>query len=341
MARPCLNNSVKFKRLVQILRVPRPHARGYLECLWEVAYEHGDPLIGDANAVEASAEWPGEPGVLFDALLSCGGQGRSGFIEESAEHPGQYQIHDLWDHAPEYVRKRHHREETRRATGTTISDQRRRAAAAKHRQTSQNGDNHLQTDANGSRLQTNGGQRRTTATNGAPPTPAPILGEESPNNPSCPEPPSEASGPPILKIHDQEGEVSGEKIKQAPVMVFPVVGNKDKTEWPLYPDKVSQWTQCFPGIDVLAECRRAWQWCEDNPRNRKTFSGMSKFLNSWLSRSQNQAARSGVGNANGVGGIRRAGGGEFGKVRSGDSVYGNLPDLGKGADPPEKAAAGG
>ena len=56
MARPNLAMNVKFKRALQMLRVPRPHLRGYLEEMWDTAYADGNPLLGDAAAVEAT--WP-------------------------------------------------------------------------------------------------------------------------------------------------------------------------------------------------------------------------------------------------------------------------------------------
>lgn len=138
MARPGLDKHVKFRKLVRILNEPEPHVRGYLETLWEVAYEHGDPVIGDAEAIEAAAKYPGAPGKLFSALLTCGGTNRAGFIE-ATDHPDEYQIHDLLDHAPDYVKKRQKRENERKSNN----------------------------------IGENGGQRRTLTANGAPPAPAP------------------------------------------------------------------------------------------------------------------------------------------------------------------------
>lgn len=114
MGRPGLDKNVKFRRLVRMLDEPRPHIRGYLELLWEVAYECGDPVIGDPEAVEAAAEYPGEAGKLFAALRDCGGEGRAGFVEAVPGESGIYQVHDLIDHAPEYVKKRRAREEERK-----------------------------------------------------------------------------------------------------------------------------------------------------------------------------------------------------------------------------------
>lgn len=97
MARSELRTHPKFKRLVRRLELPVPYVVGLLECLWQCGYATGSPLIGDCVDVELAAEWPGPSGVLFDALLA----------ERWIDHiGGRYWIHDLYDHAPEYVRKR-------------------------------------------------------------------------------------------------------------------------------------------------------------------------------------------------------------------------------------------
>lgn len=67
---------------------------------------------------------------------------------------------------------------------------------------------------------------------------------------------------------------------------FPVVGT-EKKHWILEKKKLSEWKVSFPGVNVEAECRKAWQWINDNTTKRKTFNGMLKFLNGWLSRAQN------------------------------------------------------
>lgn len=110
----------KFLRLCALLRLPVAHVRGILEMVWGVAYEYGDPYLGDRIDVEAAAQWTGEPGVLTRALLECGGDG-AGFIEAVADRPDRYQVHDLWDHAPDYVRRRRERELERRQKGMTLA----------------------------------------------------------------------------------------------------------------------------------------------------------------------------------------------------------------------------
>lgn len=147
MGRPNLSRHRKFKRLARTLEAitspgfGEPLARGLLEAMWDVAYENGDPLLGDAEDVEAAAGWRGKVGALTAALESAGGDGSAGFIEAGGTPwwpegtLGTYRVHDLWDHAPDYVQRRATREAERRAKGKTISDLRQDAANARwHKQ---------------------------------------------------------------------------------------------------------------------------------------------------------------------------------------------------------------
>lgn len=145
MARPTLKEHFKFKRLCRVLGLPIPYVIGHLECMWHVGYGSGDPFLGDSISVEAAAEWVGESGKLCSALLDCG------FIDQ--DEAGNYLIHDLHDHAPDYVAKRFKREQQRK--NKDLRSIVRRSAD------------------NGGQCPPNGGQRRTTAQNGCPPTPTP------------------------------------------------------------------------------------------------------------------------------------------------------------------------
>jgi hypothetical protein len=88
---------------------------------------------------------------------------------------------------------------------------------------------------------------------------------------------------------------SGEPDKPAssqPVLLFPCVGSGAKI-WELTQAKVAEYRESFPGIDVMAQCRAARQWCQDNPSRRKTFNGMAGFLSRWLTKAQNAQGTSG------------------------------------------------
>jgi hypothetical protein len=68
--------------------------------------------LGDAEDVELAAEWGDsrrKAGDWFNAVLKCG------WVDEV--EPGRYEIHDLLDHAPDYVRKRAYRHEQRKDKG--------------------------------------------------------------------------------------------------------------------------------------------------------------------------------------------------------------------------------
>ena len=104
MGRPGLSQNRKFRRL-SLLLGGAPIARGYLELMWDSAYEAGDEVLGDSLDVELAAQWSGKQGELTDALV------QTGFLDD---HQGVFWIHDFWHHAPAYVRKRRQREDERR-----------------------------------------------------------------------------------------------------------------------------------------------------------------------------------------------------------------------------------
>jgi len=55
-------------------------------------------------------------------------------------------------------------------------------------------------------------------------------------------------------------------------------------EWNLPTDRLADYRDTFPGLDVEAELRKARLWLIDRPNRRKTAKGMPKFLSGWLSR---------------------------------------------------------
>lgn len=277
MARPGTREHPKFKRLCHILGMPPPHILGHLEFMWDVAYQSGEPRIGDAVDVELAAGWTGEPGDLCRALAECGGPGRAGFIEEVPGEPGAFQVHDLLDHAPSYVAHRAAKERERkkaktcgrcgvafRSTETHAKYCSPACKQASYRERVTDSDTALRnSDA-------------CVTERYAPPAPAPAPApkEEEPAAQVCDEPPKAAASSPT-------------------VLTFPTVGKKkEPKEWHLIEAKLAEYRESFPGVDVLACCRAALQWCRDNPARRKTARGMPAFLSRWLTQEQN---RGGVG----------------------------------------------
>jgi len=105
MARPGLRNHPKFRRLKKLLNLPAVYVEAHLEAMWKVGYENGNPVIGDESDVELAAEWEDSdrpPGEFVAAVVDCR------LVDKLKD--GRIQIHDLFDHAPEYVQGRAARE---------------------------------------------------------------------------------------------------------------------------------------------------------------------------------------------------------------------------------------
>jgi hypothetical protein len=64
-------------------------------------------------------------------------------------------------------------------------------------------------------------------------------------------------------------------------MTFPCIGLAGK-EWGLSARQTDDWREAFPGLDVLAECRKARVWLVAN--GLKTAVGMPRFLVAWLTK---------------------------------------------------------
>ena len=61
--------------------------------------------------------------------------------------------------------------------------------------------------------------------------------------------------------------------------------NGKVNQWTLTQKQVDEWAEVYPGVDILAECKRAKAWTLAN--TKKTANGMKRFLNGWISRAVN------------------------------------------------------
>jgi hypothetical protein len=60
-------------------------------------------------------------------------------------------------------------------------------------------------------------------------------------------------------------------------------------EVPITQQQIDDYAATYPAADVLQQFRQMRRWLLDNPNRRKTAAGMTKFINSWLSREQDKA----------------------------------------------------
>lgn len=58
--------------------------------------------------------------------------------------------------------------------------------------------------------------------------------------------------------------------------------------YPFYQDDVDSYKGLYPSVNVEQEMRNMIGWLDANPTRRKTKSGMKRFVNSWLTRQQNE-----------------------------------------------------
>lgn len=70
------------------------------------------------------------------------------------------------------------------------------------------------------------------------------------------------------------------------ILTFPCAKGKRTADesWGLKSKQVSDWQSAFPGVQVLAECKKALAWVMANPAHKKTASGMPEFLYRWLAK---------------------------------------------------------
>lgn len=62
--------------------------------------------------------------------------------------------------------------------------------------------------------------------------------------------------------------------------------NKNGVLYPVTDEFVAQMKELYPAVDVEQELRKMKGWAHTTPSKRKTYRGMPKFINNWLSRKQ-------------------------------------------------------
>ena len=75
---------------------------------------------------------------------------------------------------------------------------------------------------------------------------------------------------------------------QEAVFDLPLV---DKSEFGVPQSLYAEFVKAYPGVDVMSELAKMRLWLISNPRNKKTRSGIRRFMNTWLTRAQDGAIR--------------------------------------------------
>lgn len=105
---------------------------------------------------------------------------------------------------------------------------------------------------------------------------------------------TEKNEKPNVNVNENVNVNANVKKRLAPGDESPCAGKfllNDATEYVVSENDVVTYQQLYPGIDVRQELRNIQAWCLSNPKYRKTRGGAKRFMNSWLSRSQNGARK--------------------------------------------------
>ena len=62
----------------------------------------------------------------------------------------------------------------------------------------------------------------------------------------------------------------------------------DGSEWRPTKEQYDEYVRLYPAVDVKQAFRSMRGWCTGNPKNRKTRTGVARFVTSWLSRDQDR-----------------------------------------------------
>jgi hypothetical protein len=86
-----------------------------------------------------------------------------------------------------------------------------------------------------------------------------------------------------------ENQIPFEQEEKEIIFSMPVIGG----ECPICKREFEMFKETYPAVDVLQAMKEMKAWCLSNPKNTKTPSGVLRFINSWLSRAQNNGRNNG------------------------------------------------
>jgi len=100
------------------------------------------------------------------------------------------------------------------------------------------------------------------------------------------------------EIARKNGKLGGRPSKKSPkpkqpkeedtsqiMALMPLSGDK---MFELRESQTSKWNALYPSVDLGAEVNKMIGWLDANPTKRKTKAGITKFMNTWLARVQDQ-----------------------------------------------------
>lgn len=89
------------------------------------------------------------------------------------------------------------------------------------------------------------------------------------------------------------GDLSAPSAEPETVSAPPIISIilNDKSFFDVSPEDYNRWCELYPAVNVMQELRKMSSWSTDNPKRRKTKSGIRRFINAWLSKEQDKGGQ--------------------------------------------------
>ena len=93
-----------------------------------------------------------------------------------------------------------------------------------------------------------------------------------------------------LTTNNKNTNVFSAEVKEI-YLLLPTISSSKGNQYPIYEEDINKYQSVYLGVDVKTELQKMKLWLEANPRSMKTYNGIPRFINNWLSREQDKAAR--------------------------------------------------
>lgn len=91
--------------------------------------------------------------------------------------------------------------------------------------------------------------------------------------------------------NNADNEKTTKHTEDEPLADIPGLILNDNTEWIPTQKLFDEYVKCFPKVNIREQFNLMRGWCLSNPTKRKTKNGITRFVNSWLSKEQDKGGQ--------------------------------------------------
>lgn len=92
-----------------------------------------------------------------------------------------------------------------------------------------------------------------------------------------------------VSVNDNKNNIIAPSSTEVDSELFVELPLIDKSLYPIYEKDLEKWKSIYPAVNVEQEFRNMLGWLDSHSKNRKTKSGINRFINGWLGRCQDKA----------------------------------------------------